>query len=100
MVLVVAAVAVGLPLAALALGGPDEGTGVASDALWHAIVMEESKGNPVAYNREEQAAGIVQIRPICLEDVNRISHSRGLGLEFTLADRFSPDVGDIPDALR
>jgi len=90
-VLVVAAVAVGLPLAALALGSSDEGTGVAGDALWQAIVTEESKGNPAAYNREEEAAGIVQIRPICLEDVNRISRSRGLGLKFTSADRFSPE---------
>jgi hypothetical protein len=90
-VLVVAAVAVGLPLAALALATSNEGSGIASDALWQAIVMEESKGNPAAYNREEQAAGIAQIRPICLVDVNRISHSRGLGIEFALADRFSPE---------
>lgn len=39
---------------------------------WFAICWVESRGDPKAYNREEHAVGIAQIRPIMLADANRI----------------------------
>ena len=58
----------------------------ASGALWQAVCAVESGGNPMAYNAKEQAAGIAQIRPICLRDCNRIvGYTR-----WTLADRYNP----------
>lgn len=57
------------------------------DQYINAIIQIESSGNPNAYNREEAAAGLFQIRPIYVEDVNRI-----LGEErFTLEDRWNKD---------
>jgi hypothetical protein len=61
-----------------------------SDALWHATVTVESRGNPRARNRREGAAGVVQIRRACLQDVNRIARDEGLGERFTAADRLDP----------
>ncbi len=60
--------------------------------LWHAICTVESGGDPDAYNRKERAAGIAQIRPICLRDVNRIARLRGEDDRFTHADRHDPDT--------
>jgi len=49
------------------------------------LAMVESGGDPNAYNSAENAAGILQIRPIYVEDVNRI-----LGKDvYTLEDRYS-----------
>ena len=53
---------------------------------WNAVCWVESKGDPRAYNQAEDAAGIAQIRPIMLQDANRI-----IGYpKYTLADRWSP----------
>ena len=55
-----------------------------TDALWAAVCQVETGGDASAYNESEQAAGIAQIRPICLRDCNRIA-----GYErWTLADRY------------
>jgi len=62
-----------------------------SDALWTAIVYEESGGDSTAYNTLEQAAGVVQIRPVCLNDINRIARIKRLETRFALPDRFDPD---------
>jgi hypothetical protein len=88
MVLVIAALAVGLPLAAsaLTLGR----SGVPSDALWHAIVAVESRGNVRAYNAHDGATGMAQIRSVCMEDVNRIAGLRGLDVRFAAEDRSNP----------
>lgn len=52
-----------------------------------AIAMVESGGDVNAVNEAEDAVGYLQIRPCCVEDVNRI-----LGEEkFTLADRYSKE---------
>ena len=49
-----------------------------------AIILIESGGDPKAYNQREQAAGLMQIRPIYVQDVNRI-----LGEDrYTLDDRW------------
>ncbi len=60
-----------------------------SDNLWTAMTRVESGGDARAYNRREKAAGIVQIRPTCLADVNRIARLRGLSERFALADRYN-----------
>jgi len=41
-------------------------------ALILAIIMVESGGNNQAFNESENAAGCLQIRPICVKDINRI----------------------------
>jgi len=57
------------------------------DELLNAIAVIESSNNPTAYNKAEDAAGLYQIRPIYLADVNRI-----LGCDrYSLADRFDPE---------
>lgn len=55
------------------------------DRLAEAMIMVESGGDSLAYNSSEDAAGVLQIRPIMVREVNRI-----LGKDsFTLADRWS-----------
>ncbi len=62
----------------------------AQDAeLWRtfcAVARVESHGDPRAYNRKENAVGIVQIRPVMLADANRIAGRQ----RWTLADRTNP----------
>ncbi|MFH1574264.1 MAG: transglycosylase SLT domain-containing protein [Acidobacteriota bacterium] len=51
-----------------------------------AVCMAESAGDPRAYNPREDAAGIAQIRPIMVQDCNRIiGHAK-----YSLADRWNP----------
>lgn len=50
------------------------------------LIAVESNGDPKAFNAREQAAGILQIRPIMVKDVNRI---RGAEV-FTDGDRWDP----------
>lgn len=45
------------------------------DKLWEAIIMVESRKNPIAYNEDEKAAGIGQIRPIVISDLRRIGYT-------------------------
>jgi hypothetical protein len=51
--------------------------------LISAMIMVESGGNPNAFNPKEDAAGVLQIRPIMVAELNR------LGIEFSLDDRYS-----------
>jgi len=78
-------------LAGLVMGGLLAGTAGATpdDTLWEATAEVESGGNPRAYRSGERAAGIVQIRPICVADVNRILRLWGDDRRFALADRYS-----------
>jgi len=48
-----------------------------------AFIAVESAGNVFAYNKSEQAAGILQIRPIMLKEINRLFDT-----DFVLQDRF------------
>lgn len=59
-----------LPFLAISLFGVGEP--IDYDKLFRAVSIVESGGNPQAYNRKEDAAGIVQIRMVCLRDCNRI----------------------------
>jgi len=81
-------------LAALAAGlaAPRPAHATPTHRLWQAICTVESGGNPNAYNRKEQAAGIAQIRPVCLRDVNRIARLRSLDERFTSTDRNNPTI--------
>ena len=55
------------------------------ERLIQAIIQVESNGNTLAYNHKEQSAGCMQIRPIMVRHINRIS-----GSKYTLADRYDP----------
>jgi len=56
------------------------------DDLLRAIATVESNNDPNAFNAKEDAAGLYQIRPIYLADVNRL-----LGYpRYKLADRYDP----------
>ncbi|OQZ07207.1 MAG: hypothetical protein B6D36_01105 [Planctomycetes bacterium UTPLA1] len=57
--------------------------------LFAAICLVESGGDASAYHKAEDAVGIVQIRPIMVEDVNRILKLRGDKRRFTLGDRWN-----------
>lgn len=59
------------------------------ELLFAAICIVESGGDPSAYNKAEDSAGIVQIRPIMIEDVNRILKLRNDKRRFTLGDRWN-----------
>jgi len=53
---------------------------------WAAVCWHESKNNPRAYRKVEDAAGIGQIRPVMVAECNRLQKAR----VFTLAQRFDP----------
>lgn len=61
------------------------------ELLFAAICIVESGGDPSAYNKAEDSAGIVQIRPIMIEDVNRICKLKGDKRRFTLGDRWNTE---------
>lgn len=55
------------------------------DPLIMAIIQVESGGDTLAHNIKEDAAGVLQIRPIMVAEVNRL-----IGKDsFTLSDRWS-----------
>jgi len=62
-----------------------------SDSLWQAITHVESRGDAGAYNAREGAAGVAQIRPVALRDVNRIARLGGREIRFSARDRFDPE---------
>lgn len=54
-------------------------------SLIDAIMYVESRGDSMAYNKREDAVGVLQIRPIMLREVNRL-----LGYDkYNLKDRWS-----------
>ena len=53
-----------------------------------AIIQVESKGNPKAFAKGENAAGILQIRPIMVNEVNRLLHKFDSEKFYTLDDRW------------
>ena len=61
-----------------------------SDPLLQAHIYKESRNDPDAYNETEEAAGILQIRPIMIREVNRILTLQKSKIRFTLADRYDP----------
>lgn len=72
---------------AMGLGGLARGDRAAMlEATWQAICQVESGGDPNAYNEAEDAAGIAQIRPCYLRDVNEYLGAAVFGL----SDRYDP----------
>lgn len=53
-----------------------------------ALVYVESGGDTKAFNPKENAAGILQIRPIMVEEVNRILSLEEKDFRFNLEDRW------------
>ena len=51
----------------------------------NAIIQVESRGNPKAFNKEGNCAGILQIRPILVKDCNRIVGYEKFTLEESIA---------------
>lgn len=58
-------------------------------SLLDAMIQVESTGNDSAVNYRTNAVGCLQIRPIMVEDVNRIITLHGGDPKYTLEDRFS-----------
>lgn len=54
--------------------------------LLHAIIQIESRGDPDAINWDEHAMGLLQIRPIMIEEANRILRLQGKTQSCTLTD--------------
>ena len=58
---------------------------IAIDTLLNAVMAVESNFDSMAYNSKENAAGVLQIRPIMVREVNRL-----LGEDkYTLKDRWN-----------
>ena len=58
---------------------------IIQDSLIDDIIYIESRGDSLAYNKKEDAVGVLQIRPIMLREVNRL-----LGYnKYTLKDRWN-----------
>ena len=59
------------------------------DILYSSIVWVESKGNANAKSRDG-SVGVIQIKPVMVNEINRICKIQGLDKKFTLADRRNP----------
>lgn len=59
------------------------------NALMSAMKYVESRGDSLAYNKRERAAGVLQIRPIMLREINRQLRRAGHTYQYTREDRFS-----------
>ena len=53
------------------------------ERILKAFIQVESSGNIFAYNKKERAAGILQIRPIMVREVNRLYDT-----DYKLVDRY------------
>jgi hypothetical protein len=61
-------------------------TGLRDERLLKAIIQVESGGNPSIINWKEQACGLLQIRDVMLNEVNRILQERGNNTRYTHRD--------------
>lgn len=62
------------------------------DDLTKAMIFVESRGDSTAVgdtHLRQPSIGILQIRPIMVKEINRISKKEGLGKEFSMSDRYS-----------
>ena len=65
------------------------GSMLAEKDLIHAMIQVESRDNDSAYCAEEDAVGCLQIRPIMVNEVNRICKILGIKKAYSLEDRWS-----------
>ena len=61
------------------------------DKLIDAIIHVESRDLDSAINRRTNAVGCMQIRPIMVNEVNRILRKKQIALEYDLHDRYKRD---------
>ena len=59
--------------------------------LLAAIIQVESGGDSQAHNRDENAVGLLQIRPIMVAECNRILKKQGSPVRYTIDDRWTPE---------
>lgn len=59
------------------------------DYLVNAMIVIESSGDSMAYNYSTDAAGILQIRPIMVREVNRLLKDNNFDKIYSLDDRFN-----------
>lgn len=59
------------------------------ETLWRAVCEEESRTRPTEYNKDEEAAGIAQIRPILIRCLNM--NANGGREKWSLEDRWCPE---------
>lgn len=52
------------------------------------IIQIESSGNPLAFNRNSGARGLMQITPLCLKEWNNFHSTE----QYTLRDLFNPEI--------
>lgn len=57
--------------------------------LIDAIIKVESRGDSLAYAKEENAVGILQIRPIMVNEVNRLLRKQNIKKRYCNKDRWS-----------
>lgn len=62
---------------------------VMKDVLFSSIVWVESKGNTKAKSTDG-SVGVIQIKPVMVNEVNRICKIRNIDKRFTLKDRVNP----------
>ena len=56
--------------------------------LVEALIYVETRGNSKAFNKIEEAAGCLQIRPIMVREINRILRKQKSNQRFSLEDRW------------
>tara|TARA_R100001015_G_C4589084_1_gene144751 strand:+ start:337 stop:939 length:603 start_codon:yes stop_codon:yes gene_type:complete len=56
--------------------------------IMNAIMQVESSGNADAYNKSEDAVGILQIRQCMVDDINRIQKRKNKNIFYTYDDRW------------
>jgi len=56
--------------------------------IMNAIITVESQGDPKAYAANEDAVGVLQIRRVMVDDVNRILKRKGSFFRYTYNDRW------------
>ena len=64
------------------------------NALMLAMTHVESRGDSLAYNKREQAAGVLQIRPIMLREINQQLRRAGRTYQYTREERFSKAMSE------
>lgn len=60
------------------------------DPILRSVACQETEIDPYLINEVEDAGGLLQIRQIMIEEVNRICKKLGLPDRFVLADRMNP----------
>ena len=61
------------------------------DTIIHVVGFIESRHDSTQYNKLEKAAGLLQTRPIMVDDVNLLLRKNGINKSYTLKDRWSAE---------